>query len=76
VVVLGGDSHDAWAGVILRNKLDAADGDAYRVDNTTDADAGAVAAVEFDGPSVTPPGAFEHSFPWCPAVGRCSLTQD
>ena len=44
----------AWAGVILRNKLDATDDDAYRVDNNTDADA--VAAVEFDGPSVTPPG--------------------
>jgi hypothetical protein len=26
----------------------------------------AVGAVEFDGPGITCPGAFEHSFPWCP----------
>ena len=70
-LVLGGDSHDAWAGVIPGDRetwgLDSAGSGADRAASTSNRfDAAAVA--EFDAPGVTPPGAFEQAFPWAPSA--------
>jgi len=70
-LVLGGDSHDAWAGVIPGDRetwgLDLAGSGADRAASTSNRfDAAAVA--EFDAPGVTPPGAFEQAFPWAPSA--------
>lgn len=68
-LVLGGDSHDAWAGVIPNDRetwgLGYA-GSGAGTDDENRFDAAAVA--EFDAPGVTPPGAFEQAFPWAPSV--------
>ena len=68
-LVLGGDSHDAWAGVIPNDRetwgLGYA-GSGAGTDDENSFDAAAVA--EFDAPGVTPPGAFEQAFPWAPSV--------
>ena len=60
-LILGGDSHDAWAGIVPADPA----GWGARGANGIRGDI-AVGAVEFDVPGVTPPGAFEHEFPWCP----------
>ena len=64
-LVLGGDSHDAWAGVVPGDRgmwgLAASSSEAEEHFD-------AAAAAEFDTPGVTPPGAFEQAFPWVPSV--------
>ena len=69
-LVLGGDSHDAWAGVIPGDRetwgLDSAGSGATVASTSNRFDAAAVA--EFDAPGVTPPGAFEQAFPWAPSA--------
>ena len=69
-LVLGGDSHDAWAGVIPGDRetwgIDSAGSGATGASTSNSFDAAAVA--EFDAPGVTPPGAFEQAFPWAPTA--------
>lgn len=75
-LILGGDSHDAWAGIVPADPAGWGARGANGIRGDEDADAAkkrrhheddiAVGAVEFDVPGVTPPGAFEHTFPWCP----------
>ena len=62
-LVLGGDSHDAWAGVVPGDRKTWGLGD-EAADSVKHFDAAAVA--EFDAPGVTPPGAFEQAFQWAP----------
>jgi alkaline phosphatase D len=59
-VILGGDSHDSWAGVVSDDARD------WERPQGSTAAPRRVGAVEFDGPSVTPPGMFEHAHAWCP----------
>ena len=77
-MVLGGDSHDAWAGTVSADARDWNPARGYDSsahprtptgDDTVDRRSGADdrwAAVEFDVPGVTPPGAHERAFPWLP----------
>ena len=72
-LILGGDSHDAWAGIVPADPagwgargskgIRGIDDDS---DSDRDPDDVAIGAVEFDVPGITPPGAFEQAFPWCP----------
>ena len=67
-VVLGGDSHDAWAGIVSSDPAHWRVAGSWSDENEKisvirDGDIG---AVEFDGPAVTSPGGFERGFPWCP----------
>ena len=79
-MVLGGDSHDAWAGTVSADARDWNPARGYVYDSSAhprtptgdesvDRRSGADdrwAAVEFDVPGVTPPGAHERAFPWLP----------
>lgn len=79
-MVLGGDSHDAWAGTVSADARDWNPARGYSYDSSAhprtptgdesvDRRSGADdlwAAVEFDVPGVTPPGAHERAFPWLP----------
>ena len=80
-MVLGGDSHDAWAGTVSADARDWNPARGYSYDSSgrpprtptgdesVDRRSGADdrwAAVEFDVPGVTPPGAHERAFPWLP----------
>ena len=79
-MVLGGDSHDAWAGTVSADARDWNPARGYLYDSSgrprtptgdesVDRRSGADdrwAAVEFDVPGVTPPGAHERAFPWLP----------
>ena len=67
-LVLGGDSHDAWAGVVPgdRGTWGVASEAEHPENPTSYFDA--AAAAEFDAPGVTPPGAFEQAFPWVPSA--------
>jgi phosphodiesterase/alkaline phosphatase D-like protein len=70
-LILGGDSHDAWAGVLGTDRnswgLEVPNEDSVtRISKKTTFDEAAVA--EFDVPGVTPPGAFEQAFPWIPSA--------
>ncbi len=79
-MVLGGDSHDAWAGTVSADARDWNPARGYQYDSSgrprtptgdesVDRRSGADdrwAAVEFDVPGVTPPGAHERAFPWLP----------
>ena len=68
-VIIGGDSHDSWAGVIAAETTHwGAEGSwAAGARDPASLGPGSVGAVEFDAPSVSPPGAFEQSFAWCPS---------
>ena len=68
-LILGGDSHDAWAGIVPADPAGwgARGSKGIRgIDDDRDPDDVAIGAVEFDVPGITPPGAFEQAFPWCP----------
>ena len=68
-VIIGGDSHDSWAGVIAADETHwGAEGSwAAGARDPAALEPGSAGAVEFDTPSVSPPGAFEQSFAWCPS---------
>jgi hypothetical protein len=66
-VIIGGDSHDSWAGVIAADEAHWGVEGSYAAGGLDDKSLGKIGAVEFDTPSVSPPGAFEQSFAWCPS---------
>ena len=67
-VIIGGDSHDSWAGVIAADETHwGAEGSWAAGVRRPSSLVNSVGAVEFDAPSVSPPGAFEQSFAWCPS---------
>ena len=67
-VIIGGDSHDSWAGVIAADETHwGAEGSWAAGARDPSSLVNSVGAVEFDAPSVSPPGAFEQSFAWCPS---------
>ncbi|MDA9098292.1 alkaline phosphatase D family protein [bacterium] len=64
-LILGGDSHDAWAGVLGNDRQTW--GVADESENSSKDFFDSAVVAEFDCPGVTPPGAYESSFPWVPS---------
>lgn len=67
-LILGGDSHDAWAGVVPgdRNTWGLGEETSAAADSRKESHFASAAVAEFDAPGVTPPGAFEQAFQWAP----------